>query len=93
MQIASEFQSSATRPPTRPLRPVQRRRPLPPIARSRKPSEAARQTTATQCGAFVDVEGTALEDKIAFLKVEIYLKDIEPRLQTLTAFNRFSVRS
>ncbi|WP_375778022.1 3'-5' exonuclease [Bradyrhizobium sp. ma5] len=41
---------------------------------------------------YVDVGESALEDEIAFLKTEIYLRDIEPRLQTLTAFTRFSVR-
>ena len=34
-----------------------------------------------------------LDDEIAFLKGEIYLRDVEPRLQTLTAFDRFSVRA
>lgn len=41
---------------------------------------------------YVDVCETALDDEIAFLKAEIYLRDVEPRLQTLTAFNRFSCR-
>ena len=40
---------------------------------------------------YVDVDENTLE--IAFLKTEIYLRDIEPRLQTLTAFDRFSVRA
>ncbi|KRR25270.1 DNA polymerase III subunit epsilon [Bradyrhizobium lablabi] len=42
---------------------------------------------------YVDVEESALADEIAFLKTEIYLRDVEPRLQTLTAFTRFSVRT
>jgi DNA polymerase-3 subunit epsilon len=42
---------------------------------------------------FVDIDEAALEDEIAFLKAEIYLRDVEPRLQTLTAFNRFSFRT
>jgi DNA polymerase III subunit epsilon len=42
---------------------------------------------------YVDVEESALADEIAFLKAEIYLRDVEPRLQTLTAFTRFSVRA
>jgi DNA polymerase-3 subunit epsilon len=42
---------------------------------------------------YVDVAETAVDDEIAFLKSEIYLRDVEPRLQTLTAFNRFSVRA
>ncbi|MCK1715177.1 MULTISPECIES: 3'-5' exonuclease [unclassified Bradyrhizobium] len=41
---------------------------------------------------YIDVCETALDDEIAFLKAEIYLRDVEPRLQTLTAFNRFSCR-
>jgi DNA polymerase-3 subunit epsilon len=40
---------------------------------------------------YVDVDGIALDDEIAFLKTEIYLRDVEPRLQTLTAFTRFSI--
>ncbi len=42
---------------------------------------------------YVDVDESKLEDEIAFLKTEIYLRDVEPRLQALTAFNRFSVRA
>jgi hypothetical protein len=38
---------------------------------------------------YVDVDEIALDDEIAFLKTEIYLRDVEPRLQTLTAFTRF----
>jgi DNA polymerase-3 subunit epsilon len=34
-----------------------------------------------------------LDDEIAFLKTEIYLHEVEPRLQVLTAFDRFSVRA
>ncbi|WP_426533027.1 3'-5' exonuclease [Bradyrhizobium sp. McL0615] len=41
---------------------------------------------------YVDVRETALQDEIAFLKTEIYLRDVEPRLQSLTAFTRFSAR-
>jgi DNA polymerase III subunit epsilon len=33
-----------------------------------------------------------LEDEIAFLKTEIYLSEVAPWLQTLTALSRFSVR-
>ena len=40
---------------------------------------------------YVDVDESKLDDEIAFLKTEIYLRDVEPRLQTLTAFDRFSV--
>jgi DNA polymerase-3 subunit epsilon len=42
---------------------------------------------------YVDVCETVLQDEIAFLRTEIYLHDVEPRLQTLTAFSRFSARS
>jgi DNA polymerase III subunit epsilon len=42
---------------------------------------------------YVDVGEDRLEDEVAFLKAEIYLSDMEPRLQTLTALNRFSARA
>jgi DNA polymerase-3 subunit epsilon len=42
---------------------------------------------------YIDVDESKLDDEIAFLKAEIYLRDVEPRLQTLTAFDRFSVRA
>jgi DNA polymerase III subunit epsilon len=42
---------------------------------------------------YVDVDESKLDDEIAFLRTEIYLRDVEPRLQTLTAFDRFSVRA
>jgi hypothetical protein len=32
----------------------------------------------------VDVDGAALADEIAFLRTEMYLRDVEPRLQVLT---------
>jgi DNA polymerase III subunit epsilon len=41
---------------------------------------------------YVDVCETALEDELAFLRTEIYLRDVEPRTQPLTAFTRFSNR-
>jgi DNA polymerase-3 subunit epsilon len=41
---------------------------------------------------YVDVEETAVDAEIAFLKSEIYLREVAPRLQTLTAFTRFSGR-
>jgi DNA polymerase-3 subunit epsilon len=42
---------------------------------------------------YVDVQEAALDDEVAFLKAEIYLRDdVDPRLQTLTAFTRFSRR-
>jgi DNA polymerase-3 subunit epsilon len=42
---------------------------------------------------YVDVDESKLDDEIAFLRTEIYLRDVEPRLRTLTAFDRFSVRA
>lgn len=42
---------------------------------------------------YVDVPEGAVEEEISFLKGEICLREIEPRLQTLNAFNRFSVRA
>lgn len=42
---------------------------------------------------YIDVCEAALDDEIAFLKTEIYLRDVEPRTQTLTAFTRFSART
>ncbi|MGL3109169.1 3'-5' exonuclease [Bradyrhizobium sp. BR 1432] len=42
---------------------------------------------------FVDVDESKLEDEITFLKAQIYLQDVQPRLQTLTAFDRFSIRA
>ena len=41
---------------------------------------------------YVDLDESNLDDEIEFLKSEIYLRDEDPRLQTLTAFDRFSVR-
>ena len=42
---------------------------------------------------FIDVGEAALQEEIAFLGSEIYLREIEPQLQTLTAFTRFSARA
>ncbi len=42
---------------------------------------------------YVDLNESRLEDEIAFLKTEIYLRDVEPSVQTLTAFDRFSIRA
>lgn len=41
---------------------------------------------------FIDVDEAALEDEIAFLRAEIYMCDVEPSVQRLTAFSRFSGR-
>jgi DNA polymerase-3 subunit epsilon len=42
---------------------------------------------------YVDVDERKLTEEIAFLQSEIYLQDVEPRSQILTAFDRFSVRA
>jgi DNA polymerase-3 subunit epsilon len=42
---------------------------------------------------YIDVCESAINDELAFLKAEIYLRDVEPRTQTLTAFDRFSTRA
>nr|WP_249164660.1 3'-5' exonuclease [Bradyrhizobium japonicum] len=42
---------------------------------------------------YLDVDESRVEDEITFLKCEIYLRDVEPRLQSLTAFDRFSIRA
>jgi DNA polymerase III subunit epsilon len=41
---------------------------------------------------YVDLEEGALPDEVAFLCKEIYLREVDPRLQHITAFDRFSVR-
>jgi DNA polymerase-3 subunit epsilon len=41
---------------------------------------------------FIDVDETAIEDEIAFLRTQIYMQDVEPAVQRLTAFTRFSGR-
>jgi len=41
---------------------------------------------------FIDVDVTALDDEIAFLRTQIYMQDVEPTVQRLTAFTRFSGR-
>ena len=41
---------------------------------------------------YVDVCEAALAAELAFLRTEIYFREVEPRLQTLTAFTRFSSR-
>jgi DNA polymerase-3 subunit epsilon len=42
---------------------------------------------------YIDVCKGLVEDEISFLKSEVYLRDVEPRLQTLTALTRFSARA
>lgn len=42
---------------------------------------------------YVDVCETAIQGEIAFLRTEIYLREVEPRQQSLTAFTRFSDRA
>jgi DNA polymerase-3 subunit epsilon len=42
---------------------------------------------------YTDVDEEAQANEIDFLRKTIYLRDVEPRVQTVTAFNRFSVRA
>ena len=42
---------------------------------------------------YIDVDESKLDDEITFLNSEIYLRDMQPRIQSLTAFDRFSVRA
>ena len=42
---------------------------------------------------YIDVGEDRLEDEIAFLRTGVYLSEAQPRLQTLTALSRFSVRA
>ncbi len=42
---------------------------------------------------FRDVDETALDDELTFLRTEIYIQDVEPAVQRLTAFTRFSCRA
>jgi len=42
---------------------------------------------------FIDVDEGALDDEITFLRTEIYMRDVEPSVQRLTAFTRFSCRA
>jgi len=42
---------------------------------------------------YIDLDESKLGDEVSFLKTEIYLGEVEPRFQTLTAFDRFSVRA
>jgi DNA polymerase III subunit epsilon len=41
---------------------------------------------------FRDVDESGLDDEIAFLRTQIYMQDVEPNVQRLTAFTRFSSR-
>ncbi|WP_271587803.1 3'-5' exonuclease [Bradyrhizobium sp. CCBAU 53415] len=41
---------------------------------------------------FKDVDEAALADEIAFLRTQIYMQEVEPTVQRLTAFTRFSGR-
>jgi DNA polymerase-3 subunit epsilon len=42
---------------------------------------------------YIDVDQDEQAAEIEFLQKTIYLRDIEPRVETVTAFNRFSVRA
>jgi DNA polymerase-3 subunit epsilon len=41
---------------------------------------------------YVDIDEAKRDDEIAFLQQFIYLRDVEPFVQTLSALDRFSVR-
>ncbi|MCK1595316.1 3'-5' exonuclease [Bradyrhizobium sp. 164] len=41
---------------------------------------------------YIDVGETAVDDEIVFLRNEIYMRDVDPGVQRLTAFTRFSGR-
>jgi DNA polymerase-3 subunit epsilon len=41
---------------------------------------------------YVDLDETEVDTEISFLRKEIYLREVEPRTQSLTAFTRFSAR-
>jgi len=41
---------------------------------------------------YVDVDDAGKEDEIDFLRKTIYLQDADPRIQFVSAMNRFSVR-
>jgi DNA polymerase-3 subunit epsilon len=41
---------------------------------------------------YIDVCEAAVDDEIAFLRTEIYMRDVDPSVQRLTAFTRFSCR-
>jgi DNA polymerase III subunit epsilon len=41
----------------------------------------------------VDLDESRLDGEIAFLKTDIYLRDVEPSVHALTAFDRFSIRA
>jgi DNA polymerase III subunit epsilon len=41
---------------------------------------------------YLDIDEATVDDEIAFLRSEIYMRDVEPGVQRLTAFTRFSSR-
>lgn len=41
---------------------------------------------------FIDIDEATLDDEIAFLRTQIYMQEVEPSVQRLTAFTRFSSR-
>ena len=42
---------------------------------------------------YIDVDQDDQATEIEFLRKTIYLRDVEPRVQSVSAFNRFSVRA
>jgi hypothetical protein len=64
------------------------------LARRRARADGLCVSLVEKTGAIQEIaEARAFEAVFPFLKTEIYLRDTEPRLQTLTAFDRFSVRA
>jgi DNA polymerase-3 subunit epsilon len=41
---------------------------------------------------YIDVDEASQADEVAFLRTTIYLRDVEPRMQAMSAMNRFSNR-
>jgi len=41
---------------------------------------------------YIDVDEVAKADEIDFLRKPIYLQDVDPRMQLVSAMNRFSIR-
>ena len=42
---------------------------------------------------YIDVDEVAQEPEIEFLRKIVYLRDVDPRIQPMTAMNRFSNRA
>ena len=42
---------------------------------------------------YIDVDEAAKADEVEFLRKTIYLRDVDPRMQFLSAMSRFSIRA